>query len=308
MREFGRKPYMDILADPDDPGSELPYLDRMRLVTDKAMFDQRLEKQSEMKKPYLAADYEGMEHWRLPPLTNIQWPWVPRMQLPRFPGPAPVNTDVQWYGYGVTGQCMFSVVHEHPDDGDTCFDRIRMLMYTYTPLAADVDIPKAEGSTGQTTDGPDYEPPPADLASPIERLVKALWYGTERGNGQETPKIGHVKYRKQDDEIIVYPPPEGWSYDIADGESDVHLKVVFHDPGGSVCSDDIVMECGCQCNGSLAFDDASTPDTIAPGGDITVYVTGGCPPFSWSVSGTGYSFASGSTSDRYNTLSCASGT
>ncbi len=56
------------------------------------------------------------------------------------------------------------------------------------------------------------------------------------------------------------------------------------------------------------FDDDSTPDTIAPGGSITVYVTGGSAPFSWANAGTGYSWGSGSsTTARENSLISASG-
>ena len=50
------------------------------------------------------------------------------------------------------------------------------------------------------------------------------------------------------------------------------------------------------------FDDASTPDTITSGGSIDVYVTGGCAPFTYTVtSGTGATWnASGSTSCSSN--------
>jgi len=65
----------------------------------------------------------------------------------------------------------------------------------------------------------------------------------------------------------------------------------------------------CTCpSGDFAFDDASTPDTIAPGGSITMYVSGGCPPYNWSVSGTGYTLDKASTTGLSNGLNCASGT
>ena len=50
------------------------------------------------------------------------------------------------------------------------------------------------------------------------------------------------------------------------------------------------------------FDDDSTPDNISSGGSIYVYVTGGCAPFTYTVtSGAGATWnASGTTSHASN--------
>lgn len=62
------------------------------------------------------------------------------------------------------------------------------------------------------------------------------------------------------------------------------------------------------------FDDDSTQDTITSGGSIDVYITGGCAPFTYTVtSGTGATWnASGSTScssnNRNEQLNLADGT
>jgi hypothetical protein len=61
-------------------------------------------------------------------------------------------------------------------------------------------------------------------------------------------------------------------------------------------------------NQALQWDDESTPDTILPGGSISVYVLYGCPPFTWAVSGTGYSIGQTQTEGRSNQLNCAAGT
>ena len=65
--------------------------------------------------------------------------------------------------------------------------------------------------------------------------------------------------------------------------------------------------CTCGVDPVLAFDDANTSDTIVKNNSITVYVTGGCPPFTWAAPGTGYSWASGETTARENVLSCVDG-
>lgn len=65
-------------------------------------------------------------------------------------------------------------------------------------------------------------------------------------------------------------------------------------------------------DGEFAFDDGSTPDTIVKNSSITVYVTGGCPPFTFATSSLGYTFNGGvqsyETNNRFVTLSCVNGT
>ena len=78
--------------------------------------------------------------------------------------------------------------------------------------------------------------------------------------------------------------------------------------GKSVCDQKSLVECDvCPPAVVFAFDDASTPDTIAPGGTITLNMTGGKGPFAWSTSSTGYTFGKTSTAFQNNTLISASG-
>jgi len=63
----------------------------------------------------------------------------------------------------------------------------------------------------------------------------------------------------------------------------------------------------------LTFDDDNTPDTIVAGDSIIVYILGGCAPFTYTVSGTGYTWAGSGTSSyesdsRSEQLDCAGGT
>jgi len=52
--------------------------------------------------------------------------------------------------------------------------------------------------------------------------------------------------------------------------------------------------------------DPNTPEEIAPGSSIKPVVLNGCPPYTWSVSGTGYSLSA--TDGTTSTLTCAAGT
>ncbi len=65
-------------------------------------------------------------------------------------------------------------------------------------------------------------------------------------------------------------------------------------------------------DGLFEFDNDSTPDTIVKNSSITVYVTDGCPPFTFETSSLGYTFNGGVTSfetgNRSATLSCTNGT
>jgi len=91
--------------------------------------------------------------------------------------------------------------------------------------------------------------------------------------------------------------------DYFDSSQSGHPWVQYKDPLGSTCSEHVIVYCSCPCVGDFAFDDDSTPDTISAGSNISMYVTGGCPPYSWSVSGVGYSL-SGSI-ELSETLTCA---
>jgi hypothetical protein len=64
---------------------------------------------------------------------------------------------------------------------------------------------------------------------------------------------------------------------------------------------------------AVTVDEGSTPTTIAAGNHAHIYITGGCAPYTYSVSGTGYTWASSGldtlTSNNLNEqLNCAAGT
>lgn len=87
------------------------------------------------------------------------------------------------------------------------------------------------------------------------------------------------------------------------------LSVTAQDMAGNVCTTKLNVFCRANtcCYAEdyvvMTFDNPSTPDQIAPGGNITLYVLNGCPEYIWSVSGSGYSLAAATTSVPSNTLS-----
>ncbi len=56
-----------------------------------------------------------------------------------------------------------------------------------------------------------------------------------------------------------------------------------------------VKTCDCDVEPDVAYDDDNSDDTIDREGTATIAVTGGCPPYAWSVEGTGFWFDAGYT-------------
>lgn len=112
--------------------------------------------------------------------------------------------------------------------------------------------------------------------------------------------------------LKIHPPTATGAWARWPDDPMDEIKVEMYDAAGNFCTTTLKVFCrGISCcdeeGYSFAFDDDSTPDTIAPGGDITVTIIGGCPPYTWQVSGTGYTFDDTVSSNLTNTLNCAAG-
>lgn len=95
------------------------------------------------------------------------------------------------------------------------------------------------------------------------------------------------------------------------------IQAIFIDGTGNICTTEITQRCLVETccdvlpDGAFDFDRENTPETIAPGDSIEVYVFGGCRPFTFQTESMGYDFGgqtSYETDDRQATLNCASGT
>jgi len=103
--------------------------------------------------------------------------------------------------------------------------------------------------------------------------------------------------------IKIYP---NWDKIESDGDwKKANYTITLIDGLGYKCRDKIQLKCPsciCEETPNVAYDDANSDDTIDRNGTATIVVKDGCPPFSWSVSGTGFSIPA-STDGRTNTLS-----
>ncbi len=63
----------------------------------------------------------------------------------------------------------------------------------------------------------------------------------------------------------------------------------------------------CQCAEGMEWDTENSPETIVAGSSVQVFVTGGRGPYTWSVSGNGYSLLVPETVTGVNQVTCAEG-
>ncbi|MBW1855588.1 MAG: hypothetical protein JRJ00_13070 [Deltaproteobacteria bacterium] len=65
----------------------------------------------------------------------------------------------------------------------------------------------------------------------------------------------------------------------------------------------------CECSGvTPCIVEGDSGVTIVPGSSVALTVEEGCHPFTWQVSGTGYTLTSEVTTGRTNNLTCTGGT
>lgn len=276
---YERKPY--ITGDNDD------YIDQMTRVPRKAIEDQQERPRSNFDKPYISDNYPEMEQFQPPPIIPIPKPHFPQ---PPFNTPVPNAMD-DWPESG--GICKVILdgpfycccesgknnVTEH--ERDYCYADAGMMQIP-------IDLTPKGGSSGDIVK--------TWLTSAIVTQNGARCI-TEYYEGGPTP----LKIKPATDNFADGDVLELWIYG-ANRKLSCHQKIEI------TCFQDKCCDCINPPEGAFTFDTTNTPETIIAGSSIDVYVTGGCPPFTWSVTGTGYSFESGTTKQRVNTLVCATGT
>lgn len=92
-------------------------------------------------------------------------------------------------------------------------------------------------------------------------------------------------------------------------ESEI-VETDYYEGASYDCSCTMVsVECGPDCTacGAIAWDDDTSADTVAQSGNCTVAITDtdACGPYSWSVSGSGFTLDNATTSGLTNTLNAA---
>ncbi len=261
----------------------------MRRVTQTAKDWGRKQKHSEMLKPYLSNDPY--------PLLDDTWPTPLGLEMPNHPGG-------EWSDVNYSGEDLYRFQCDIRCDriirrGDNCDAPIRCSYGAWTVL------PDGNVKGWQLIDSDKND---------ITDLVTITWHPGKGLSGE------------------IWIEPKGsttWATILNDDKE--RLIAIFHDkgsaitthrwhpiaqrwftlvPGKSVCDAWTLIECAeCDCPPGVAFsyDDPTSSDTIAPSGTATVAVTaGGGGPYTWSVTGTGYSLPA-TTDTLTNTLSADAG-
>jgi hypothetical protein len=256
-------------AGPDDEGLQ----EWMEKVTESDIESSRVEKPtrkaSEDKSFMYGDDLAEIENTYYPPFDQSPWNWdVPDWWIdwPDFP-PWPDYDIPPWYVWNVDPDrppawSVLSCPTQNCPGVVYCEDEY----FEWTDIAG----------TGQIISN-------VEVTSDLGGLVDFAWDNTKIGvwisTEAEDLDVIHIRFEKN---FLSEPGPP------------------------AVCEKDVIIRCEvCDCDTADPFsiDKTSTPDTIAEGGaGIDVYVEGGCPPFSWSVSANGWSFQNATTTARVNKL------
>jgi len=276
-REYGRKPYMPALGDPDDPQSELSQMERMRRVPNKAIFDQRDEAHSEFLKPYLSDDYQAMEHWYPPPFPNFAYPGAPNFQLPEFGGAVPGWGDDAWFRENLLPCSIICSGNGGNRDCDAVARCRFFRVYTDRSVA----------------------------------------WSIIAGKDGKTPTTGRLETGAGYYDLIIHPPSTGWNENVPSGKQSFKMTIQLEQKKEGEktlhCTDTVTIYCN-PCPPDVAISwNGSPPATIDAGGNVNISVTGGEGPYTYVVTGTGYTWnANGSATLVSNIqtvqLDCTAGT
>jgi len=298
-KDYSRKPYME--------GDENDYREMMTAVPNKAMINQRYEPQSEFLKPYLSdVPYSEMEHFYPPPFTNFAWP---NWKFPEFSGPVP--EDGEWEG-DAGGEFGDRDTPRNP-----CSFSLRQ-QYCSQVKAAGLDVADAAVS-GTKMPGGKYPYNAATHFWSFEGVGKHLITNIR----ESPPMIRSNPFLDYSPQALSHSIHFNWDTVKAKGSDTCYVATTLCYNIRGVCKHCVdVFDSNCceTCcgedeppEGVFTFDDPNTPDTIVAGDYISVYVTGGCAPFTYAVTGTGYTWngngtASYESSNRDEQLDCADGT
>lgn len=253
-------------------GRKFSYIDMMRATPAKIIYNKRPEKHSEMLKPYKHDGYQEMEYFYPDYNWNMDFDFDLDLTMPTFDGNIEAEIE-DAPNRNNEGCCDYGLV------GD-CW-------WYSSEIIRNCDKEKSVS------------------AAPLDEFI---------GISVDGP-IALVRWNKARF-VLIEAGISGETYGIRGKKGEVSIKVLKRAHGVTPCICDCKMEvtipsdcaeCTCPPAIPLAFDDANTPNTIAPGGSITVIVTDGCPPITWASSGNGITFDVAATEGRTNSLTSASG-
>lgn len=288
MKEYGRKPYLSKT-----------YYEMIRRPTKKALQNVKLQKESEFEKPYFDDEYPEMQHFAPRPGGDWDWPELPQIPIPTFPGFPEVAAEMPasgwWPGPGPGGA--------PPGQGRP----------KPSPWWPDTD-PRPPGDT---TCPPNLEcdprnPSEVDATTGCAKIFIGGMCGTVisarllavSGAGFEIKKSGNnfdCEHCQPSFFVEV-------CYTGSAGAATAYIEFVDTQfrlrEGGQIRQTAYVV---CQvdancCEGTNISYSSGNPTTIGQSSEAAITVDDGCGPFEWEVSGTGFSFANATTTGRSNTL------
>jgi hypothetical protein len=248
------------------------HFQEMQRITHKAEDDRSATAHSEPIKPYMWDDYPESEYWFSPWNMNFTWG---NIETPDFPTQT-IYTQNPGETTGFTHCSIFVVGPLHCDSSIKA--KVSLLVLGPTQWFVNILQGDADGIT--TID---------------HGTIGSFW------------------------DFEVLPPPGGW---VSFPDPNRHIvQICFKDGAGAICCETINMicfereepihppeDCCATYSGTLSLDDDATPDTIVKGSNITVTISGGCPPYNWSTSSLGYTLNDSSTVGLSNVLNSATGT
>lgn len=267
-KDYGRRHYL----------SDREYQEQMRETTDFAVDSRIKMPHSEFKKPWAEDEYPQMEYgWDPPGFTPPglpPWPDIPHGTDPNLPGTDP-GDPFEPSGPGLGCLFYWPLTPGLLDPGETAYAK---LARRDDPIVS----VKVEG--------------PATLVS----NPSTLGLCTSAGQAQANSLFGHGNPGSAECTVIIKVNAELTEEQQA--ETILFIDVTATTRSGATCSTSaIVNQENCVDADAVTYDDINSPETISRNESKLVYITDGVPPFTWAVSGTGFTI-SPSTTGRYNLL------
>ena len=271
-RDYNRKPYMY--------GKDGDYLEMMKAPTAKAIENEGvMEPHSEFKKPYLYDDYQEMEHFYNPshfPIPDMGGPLpTGRMQaicdaIRVFP------CDFDVFPYS-TDDCTQTIKAVWKDFAWPCKyeDRGWIINGAYDRSSLKMEVEDKPGGTALSGGGPEL----AVLLSSLPDDARDIEHST-------------VEFKFDESQI----DDEG--YAVVDLYFEIKGRCKSHAQIKVLCET-------CPPDVAVSWNTDLSAETIAPGDPTTtvdIFVKDGYGPYSWEVSGTGFTLGAATTSGVANTL------
>ena len=251
----------------------------MKRQTYAEALDAQVQKHSQLQKPYRVDDYQAMEYAFPMPLAffrfempeidwpSVQWSTVETVGFDEAGSPWVPGPGERWLVLGCRVECVIEktsgMCRDHGgEDNDCASEYCLKFAHLRTPIKA-ARITKGSGTiTTLTEDSVCFDIDAGSATSSV--------FGSELFEVEVT---------------VEAPPGLGPAYE-------------------RTCIGSIYVSC-CDCDAddySFEWDSDNSATTIDQDDMVSVYVTGGCPPYKWEVTGTGFIMGTRETTGTYNTL------